>query len=114
MAWNPAVEPFMFATGSHDGAVRIWTTPKNKDNVNGNAAISDDSIPASQATTNGRNTPRTISPSPYDIQYTDSPSTSQAAFDLTQAVVGGQLPPRSSEDSSSSRMVDQPRFEASN
>lgn len=27
IAWNPASEtPFMFATGSHDGAVRIWTT----------------------------------------------------------------------------------------
>lgn len=26
IAWNPAAEdPFMFATGSHDGAVRIWT-----------------------------------------------------------------------------------------
>ncbi|KAJ6595621.1 WD40 repeat-like protein [Mycena vulgaris] len=28
IAWNPAAEdPFMFATGSHDGAVRIWTQP---------------------------------------------------------------------------------------
>lgn len=26
VAWNHAVDPFMFATGSHDGAVRIWTT----------------------------------------------------------------------------------------
>jgi hypothetical protein len=26
VAWNPAADPFMFATGSHDGAVRIWTT----------------------------------------------------------------------------------------
>jgi len=25
VAWNPAADPFMFATGSHDGAVRIWT-----------------------------------------------------------------------------------------
>jgi WD40 repeat protein len=25
IAWNPAADPFMFATGSHDGAVRIWT-----------------------------------------------------------------------------------------
>jgi WD repeat-containing protein 26 len=24
VAWNPTAEPFMFATGSHDGAVRIW------------------------------------------------------------------------------------------
>ncbi|KAL0577193.1 hypothetical protein V5O48_004791 [Marasmius crinis-equi] len=28
IAWNPAAEdPFMFATGSHDGTVRIWTKP---------------------------------------------------------------------------------------
>jgi len=26
VAWNAAADPFMFATGSHDGAVRIWTT----------------------------------------------------------------------------------------
>lgn len=26
VAWNPAVDPFMFATGSHNGAVRIWTS----------------------------------------------------------------------------------------
>ena len=25
VAWNPMADPFMFATGSHDGAVRIWT-----------------------------------------------------------------------------------------
>ena len=25
VAWNPAADPFMFATGSHDGAVHIWT-----------------------------------------------------------------------------------------
>ena len=28
IAWNPAAEdPFMFGTGSHDGAVRIWSSP---------------------------------------------------------------------------------------
>ncbi|KAH9060585.1 WD40 repeat-like protein [Lactarius vividus] len=27
IAWNPAAEHFMFATGSHDGTVQIWTTP---------------------------------------------------------------------------------------
>ena len=26
VAWNPMADPFMFATGSHDGAVRIWTS----------------------------------------------------------------------------------------
>ncbi|KAG6815849.1 hypothetical protein H0H87_010765 [Tephrocybe sp. NHM501043] len=33
IAWNHAAEdPFMFATGSHDGAVRIWTK-RSEDNV---------------------------------------------------------------------------------
>ncbi|KAI9441245.1 WD40 repeat-like protein [Lactarius indigo] len=27
IAWNPAAEYFMFATGSHDGTVQMWTTP---------------------------------------------------------------------------------------
>ncbi|KAN0131941.1 WD40 repeat-like protein [Lactarius tabidus] len=27
IAWNPAADTFMFATGSHDGTVQIWTTP---------------------------------------------------------------------------------------
>ena len=26
LAWNPAADSFMFATGSHDGAVRVWTS----------------------------------------------------------------------------------------
>ncbi|KAJ7640774.1 hypothetical protein DFH06DRAFT_1477707 [Mycena polygramma] len=31
VAWNHAVKnPFMFATGSHDGGVRIWTEPKEQ------------------------------------------------------------------------------------
>jgi len=28
IAWNPAANPFMFATGTHDGSVQIWTTPE--------------------------------------------------------------------------------------
>lgn len=28
IAWNPAADPFMFATGSHDGSLQIWTTPE--------------------------------------------------------------------------------------
>lgn len=27
IAWNPAADPYMFATGRHDGTVRVWTTP---------------------------------------------------------------------------------------
>lgn len=25
VAWNPVTDPFMFTTGSHDGAVHVWT-----------------------------------------------------------------------------------------
>ena len=28
IAWNPATDPFMFATGCHDGSVQVWTTPE--------------------------------------------------------------------------------------
>lgn len=31
IAWNhSATEPFMFAAGSHDGAVRVWTRPPDE------------------------------------------------------------------------------------
>lgn len=77
IAWNHAVDPFMFATGSHDGAVKIWTTPP-ADHVPSHPQ--DDSAPSSRVGTNGRNTPRTNSPSPYDIGVrTESPSV-QSAF----------------------------------
>jgi WD40 repeat protein len=34
IAWNHASDlPFMFATGSHDGAVRIWTSPPQENAV---------------------------------------------------------------------------------
>ncbi|EMD35391.1 hypothetical protein CERSUDRAFT_116166 [Gelatoporia subvermispora B] len=77
IAWNHAVDPFMFATGSHDGAVKIWTTPP-ADHVP--LHPQDDSTSSSRVGTNGRNTPRTNSPSPYDIGVrTESPSV-QSAF----------------------------------
>ena len=59
IAWNHLSDPFMFATGSHDGAVRIWTAP---------STISED-LPGSRVTTNPSNTPRTASPSLYDADY---------------------------------------------
>jgi WD40 repeat protein len=35
IAWNPAAEdPFMFGTGSHDGAVRIWSSPSRAQDKN--------------------------------------------------------------------------------
>ncbi|TFK73519.1 WD40 repeat-like protein [Pluteus cervinus] len=52
IAWNHAAEdPFMFATGSHDGAVRIWTkAPEDR----ATSPTSEDELP-----------PRSQSPAPY-------------------------------------------------
>ncbi|KAI0074084.1 WD40 repeat-like protein [Panus rudis PR-1116 ss-1] len=65
IAWNHAHDSFMFATGSHDGGVRIWTTPPGEE----------PSLAPSRATTNPTSTPRTPSPSPFDADYrTESPN----------------------------------------
>ncbi|KAG6888956.1 hypothetical protein C0992_006949 [Termitomyces sp. T32_za158] len=46
IAWNHAVEdPFMFATGSHDGAVRIWTK-RSDDNLSDENVMIRSSSPA--------------------------------------------------------------------
>lgn len=69
IAWNHAWDTFMFATGSHDGGVRIWTTPPH---ITG--SIESSAVP-SRGTTTPANTPRTMSPAPYDADYrTDSPT----------------------------------------
>ncbi|KAI0676285.1 WD40 repeat-like protein [Trametes maxima] len=69
IAWNHMWDTFMFATGSHDGGVRIWTTPAHiSGSIESSAAVS-------RETTNPTNTPRTLSPGPYDVDYrTDSPT----------------------------------------
>ncbi|KAI0355885.1 WD40 repeat-like protein [Trametes cingulata] len=69
IAWNHAWDTFMFATGSHDGGVRIWTTPAH---ISGSI---ESSAASSRSSTNPANTPRTMSPAPYDADYrTDSPT----------------------------------------
>ncbi|EPT02101.1 hypothetical protein FOMPIDRAFT_1029426 [Fomitopsis schrenkii] len=62
IAWNAAVEPFMFATGSHDGGVRIWTTPSSHPTISVT-----ESAPGSCANSMNGNTPRTGTPSLYDV-----------------------------------------------
>lgn len=43
IAWNhAATDPFMFATGSHDGTVRIWTRPPNSPDIPYDDHILDD------------------------------------------------------------------------
>jgi len=35
IAWNPIAEdPYMFAAGSHDGTVRVWTRDDHSDHIN--------------------------------------------------------------------------------
>ena len=71
IAWNHAWDTFMFATGSHDGAVRIWTSPSPSTLLGSEVSSV---FAASRATTNPTNTPGTNTPSPYDADYrSDSP-----------------------------------------
>lgn len=66
IAWNHAADnPFMFATGSHDGAVRIWTKPPDEPKSAGREYLS---VPV-----NGHVVVRTSSPFELDMDRTDSP-----------------------------------------
>lgn len=93
IAWNHAWDSFMFATGSHDGGVRIWTSPM------ASASSPELSAAASRVTITPANTPRSATPNPYDADYrTDSPtvqlaSTPEALEDSPAPVVSG--PPTS-------------------
>ena len=72
IAWNHAWDTFMFATGSHDGGVRIWTSPAHS--VSGPNMEDYLSVLSSRNVTNA-NTPRSLTPLPYDADYrTRSPS----------------------------------------
>jgi WD40 repeat protein len=68
IAWNSAAEdPFMFGTGSHDGAVRIWSSPPG--------ASTQDEHSQSQGKTIPIIVTGTLSPFDSDVEYhrTDSP-----------------------------------------
>ena len=96
IAWNPASDPFMFATGSHDGGVRIWTSPPSSAN---DMLIA----PPSSRGTPGTTTPRTDTSLPtfqLDVDYrTDSPITQQE-FDLPE---GGRHSEPAEDSASPSR-----------
>ncbi|TBU39880.1 WD40 repeat-like protein [Dichomitus squalens] len=86
IAWNHAWDTFMFATGSHDGAVRIWTSPASS-NIPGSEASS--IFAASRAPTNPANTPGTTTPNAYDADYrTDSPTGQLTSESLDPATPG--------------------------
>lgn len=71
IAWNHALDnPFMFATGSHDGAVRLWTTANDhrpSESIHRLFPVTAQSTPHSV-------TPRSPSPVDNDTR-TDSTST---------------------------------------
>ena len=66
IAWNHAADdPFMFATGSHDGTVRIWTKPPSDSPGPNITDIPRSSSPYDVERTTGssfNNTPRSESP----------------------------------------------------
>ncbi|KAF7360480.1 Catabolite degradation [Mycena venus] len=76
ITWNRAADdPFMFATGSHDGGVRIWTQPEDTPDV--------DELEEGEGEGDGAEPVR--SASPFDIERTDSPLT-QAEFDALEVL----------------------------
>ncbi|KAH8103027.1 WD40 repeat-like protein [Cristinia sonorae] len=92
IAWNHAQDAFMFATGSHDGAVRIWTTPTHEDAGSGIHYLNIDDVASSRATTNPNPTPRSTTPLPVDDYRSDSPTpqlmdspAAQLTFHLTES-----------------------------
>ncbi|KAJ4478616.1 hypothetical protein C8J55DRAFT_542716 [Lentinula edodes] len=70
IAWNHAEDnPFMFATGSHDGALRIWTKIERRLQAHSSPAGLDDQLPFFT---------RSSSPSEMEgMQRTESPLTQQ-------------------------------------
>ena len=75
IAWNPAASPFMFAAGSHDGTVTVWTSAPAPPALTSSSYV--------DLRHSGTSTPaRTITPPPQtlapDAPRTDSPAN---AFD---------------------------------
>lgn len=78
IAWNHSAFPFMFSTGSHDGAVRIWTTPTADHNYHSNMlSVTRLNIPS------GNNSPRPLSYVSDPIERTESPTTQEEFVSLS-------------------------------
>ncbi|KIK57402.1 hypothetical protein GYMLUDRAFT_46278 [Collybiopsis luxurians FD-317 M1] len=96
IAWNHAVDnPFMFATGSHDGAVRVWTKPEKPEQPQSPPGVLENHLPLM----------RSSSPSDMDdIQRTDSPMT-QLEFESSFANSRESLESHSSASTNRDRVV---------
>lgn len=95
IAWNPVADPFIFATGSHDGGVRIWTHPKSDPTITGDGTYS----PRSSRPVSGAATPResdemSIMPGfQLDVDYRTESPTTQQDFDLARSSEDSAVPP---------------------
>jgi WD40 repeat protein len=99
LAWNPAAEnPFMFAAGSHDGAVRIWSSPlpaTNNQNEGSSSQLNTESPIQSHAQPHtdpftqvfggnygiGNHAIEALSPLDSDVEYRRSESPAQLESD---------------------------------
>lgn len=94
IAWNHAAMPFMFATGSHDGTVRIWSTPPVADVSSLNAATPNpqrDASPVSRLNDSSTVNARPRSSINDGIERKDSPALEDKEVDS----VDGHTPHRS-------------------
>lgn len=91
IAWNHAAVPFMFSTGSHDGAVRIWTTPGGNTTGPQNQRREEDD----QEQMLGTDTLRSDTPPPFSLdplERTDSPTTQDEFESLDEHTQSGEGP----------------------
>ncbi|KAF5379166.1 hypothetical protein D9615_006004 [Tricholomella constricta] len=96
IAWNQAAEdPFMFATGSHDGAVRMWTKrPEEVDGLGGDPIIRTDS--------------------PFEFTERESSQSTIAQQDLESNYSHDDNRPRPSRMGSTSRHTEPEEFSQNN
>lgn len=82
LAWNASTSTLMFATGSHDGAVNIWTvnpTPGREAVSRGHHTPSMDLTHSPTSMTSSYR--RIASPSPFNVGYRSESPTMQFAED---------------------------------
>ncbi|KZV65320.1 WD40 repeat-like protein [Peniophora sp. CONT] len=107
IAWNPAADPYIFATGSHDGAVRVWTTlppgPTAPPSINEPPGQNSRPNSLIQRDRSPRPTPRSITPLSdtgsagqyLDAEQYRTESPTQQDFDVPTHTIGTRTPNRS-------------------